>query len=71
MLPQFDRSRLRIQPLAERQHDITIDQQLPLGELPPPLAAKAASDVAELGRRMALARERGAAIRRHAPAQAP
>jgi hypothetical protein len=62
MLPQFDRSRLRIQPLAERQHDITIDQQLPLGELPPPLAAKAASDVAELGRRMALARERGAAI---------
>jgi hypothetical protein len=62
MLPQFDRSRLVIKPLAERQHDITIDQQLALEELPPPLAGQAAADVAELGRRMALAKERGAAI---------
>lgn len=28
--PQFDRSRLRIQPLAERQHDLTLDVLLPL-----------------------------------------
>jgi hypothetical protein len=62
MLPHFDRSRLLIKPLAERQHDITIDQQLALGDLPPPLEAKAAADVAELGRRMAKAKERGAAI---------
>jgi hypothetical protein len=29
--PAFDRSRLRIQPLARRQHDLTIDHILPLG----------------------------------------
>jgi len=62
MLPQFDRSRLIIKPLAERKHDITIDQQLPLDELPPPLDEKAMADLAELGRRMALAKERGAAV---------
>ena len=37
MLPTFDRSRLLIKPLAERKHDLSIDQQLPLDELPPPL----------------------------------
>jgi len=62
MLPQFDRSRLIIKPLAERKHDITIDQQLALDELPPPLDAKAMADIAELGRRMAQAKERGAAV---------
>ncbi len=62
MLPTFDRSRLIIKPLAERKHDISIDQQLPLGELPPPLDAKGMSDIAELGRRMAAARQRGAAV---------
>jgi hypothetical protein len=62
MLPPFDRSRLLIKPLAERKHDITIDQQLALDELPPPLEIKAAADVAELGRRMVKAKERGAAI---------
>ena len=62
MLPQFDRSRLVIKPLAERKHDITIDRQLALDELPPPLEGRAAADVAELGRRMARAKERGAAV---------
>ena len=62
MLPQFDRSRLIVKPLAERKHDITIDRQLALDELPPPLEGRAAADVAELGRRMALAKERGAAV---------
>jgi hypothetical protein len=62
MLPTFDRSRLIIKPLAERKHDITIDQQLALDELPPALDAQAMADIAELGRRMAAARERGAAV---------
>ena len=62
MLPQFDRSRLIIKPLAERKHDITIDQQLALDELPPTLDAQGMADIAELGRRMAAARERGSAV---------
>ncbi|HEY2910812.1 MAG TPA: hypothetical protein VGI99_11225, partial [Gemmataceae bacterium] len=33
--PQFDRSRLRVQPLAERKHDLTIDHVLPLDSAPP------------------------------------
>src|SRR5262245_46707588 len=62
MLPTFDRSRLIIKPLAERKHDISIEQQLPLEELPPPLEPRAMADIAELGRRMAAARKRKAAI---------
>jgi len=62
MLPSFDRSRLIIKPLAERKHDLSIDQQLPLDELPPPLDEKAMADIAQIGRRMAAARDRGAAI---------
>jgi hypothetical protein len=62
MLPSFDRSRLIIKPLSERKHDISIDRQLPLDELPPPLEAKAMADIAELGRRMEVARQRGAAV---------
>jgi hypothetical protein len=61
-LPSFDRSRLLIKPLAERQHDLSIAQQLPLDELPPPLEERAMTDIAEIGRRMAAARDRGAAI---------
>jgi hypothetical protein len=61
-LPSFDRNRLLIQPLAERQHDLSIAQQLPLVELPPPLEERAMADVAEIGRRMAEAKARGAAI---------
>jgi hypothetical protein len=34
--PAFDRSRLRIQPLAQRQHDLDLSVLLPLdAELPP------------------------------------
>jgi len=62
MLPTFDRSQLIIKPLAERQHDLSIQQQLPLEELPPPLDARAMADLEEIGRRMAEARRRGAAI---------
>ena len=58
MLPQFDRSRLLIKPLAERKHDLSISSQLPLEELPPELPEKAMQDIAELGRRLVKARER-------------
>ncbi|MBC7854035.1 MAG: hypothetical protein IAF94_11405 [Pirellulaceae bacterium] len=61
MLPQFDRSRLLIKPLAERKHDLSISSQLPLEELPPKLPEKAMRDIVELGRRLVQARERGAA----------
>src|SRR5215207_3340505 len=33
--PQFDRSRLRIRPLSERRHDLTLEQILPLESEPP------------------------------------
>src|SRR5437016_5599457 len=33
--PQFDRSRLRIQPVAARQHDLTLADLLPLNAGPP------------------------------------
>lgn len=55
--PQFDRSRLRIRPLAERTHDLDLSCLLPLD---------AASDfthpaLPELGRALVAARQRGAA----------
>src|SRR5688572_2104320 len=62
MLPTFDRNQLVIKPLAERKHDLSIAHQLPLDELPPPLEDRAMGTIAELGRRMARAKERGAAI---------
>ena len=61
-LPSFDRGRLLIKPLAERTHDLSIEQQLPLDTWPPPLETRAMHDINEIGRRMAAARERGAAI---------
>ena len=62
MLSTFDRSRLIIKPLAERKHDLTIEQQLPLDQLTPQLDERAMTDIGEIGRRMAAARERGAAV---------
>src|SRR5262245_9070864 len=55
--PLFDRSRLRIQPLAARQHDLTLDVILPLGAAPP--FDHPALPV--LGVRLAAARRTGAA----------
>ncbi|HEY1186717.1 MAG TPA: hypothetical protein VGE74_03620 [Gemmata sp.] len=54
--PQFNRSQLRLQPLANRQHDLTLDVLLPLtpGAFAHPL-------VPVVGRRLAEARDRGAA----------
>src|SRR5881296_2534826 len=62
MLPTFDRSKLLIKPLAERKHDLSIDQQLALDDLPPELDTRPMADIAEIGRRMAAAHDRGAAI---------
>jgi len=62
MLPTFDRSKLIIKPLGERKHDLLIGQQLGLEELPPVLDERAMVDVKEIGRRMAAAKEQGAAI---------
>src|SRR5579859_2413475 len=56
--PLFDRSRLRIQPLAERQHDLDLTALLPL-EAPLPSFEHPA--IAVLGRQLAEARQRGSA----------
>jgi hypothetical protein len=36
--PAFDRSRLEIKPLAERQHDLDLSHLLPLSAPPPDFA---------------------------------
>src|SRR5438309_1009213 len=55
--PAFDRSRLRIQPLGWRQHDLDLSVLLPLDG---PLPEFAHPALAVLGRRMVEARQRGA-----------
>jgi hypothetical protein len=62
VLPTFDRNRLIIKPLAERRHDLSVEQQLGLEELPAGLDERAMADIGEIGRRMAAARSRGAAV---------
>jgi hypothetical protein len=52
----FDRSRLRLQPLANRQHDIDLSNQLSLHTTLPDFANPA---LAVLGERLALARKTG------------
>ncbi len=54
--PAFDRSRLRIQPLARRQHDLDLSAVLLLDAPLPPFAHPA---LPVLGRRLVEARERG------------
>lgn len=61
MLPQFDRDRLLIKPLAERQHDLAHSSLLALDDLPPELSQAGMRDLAILGERLVRARERGAA----------
>jgi hypothetical protein len=56
--PQFDRSRLRIKPLAERRHDLTLAHQLELDAAAPAFDHPA---INILGERMATARKAGAA----------
>ncbi|MCI0462733.1 MAG: hypothetical protein L0Z62_37770 [Gemmataceae bacterium] len=56
--PLFDRSRLHIQPLAHREHDLDLSAVLPLDAPLPPLAHEA---LPLLGRRLVEARRTGAA----------
>jgi hypothetical protein len=56
--PAFDRSRLRIRPLAERNHDLTLDHILPI-DAPLPPFDHPAIDV--LGERLAVAKRNGTA----------
>jgi hypothetical protein len=56
--PQFDRSRLRVQPLARRQHDLDLSVILPLNATLPEFQHPA---LPVLGRRLAEARQRGSA----------
>jgi len=60
--PQFDRSRLKIRPLDEREHDLSIDTLLPLEELPPSLEEPNESNLRTIAGRIATAREKGAAV---------
>ena len=55
--PQFDRSKLRLQPLARRQHDLSLDVIQPLDA---PVTFEHPS-VPTIGRRLAEAKDRGAA----------
>jgi hypothetical protein len=55
--PQFDRSKLRLQPLANRQHDLTLDI---VRALDTPVAFSHAS-IPLIGQRLRAAKERGAA----------
>jgi hypothetical protein len=56
--PEFDRSRLRIQPLAQRQHDLDRSAILPMDALPPAFSHPAIPD---LGLRLAKAKKAEAA----------
>lgn len=61
MYPRFDRSRLKIKPLAERDHDIEQSSLLPLDAVPEPLDDDDMKTVATLGKRLVAARTAGAA----------
>ena len=61
--PAFDRSRLRLRPLAERTHDLDLSIMLPAdGSGAPELAGSAADDVRQIARRILEARRRGAPV---------
>ena len=58
----FDRSRLRLKPLAEREHDVTHADLLALDTVPDLLDVRAMSDLDTLGRRLLQARDRGSPV---------
>ncbi len=60
--PQFDRSRLLIKPLDQRQHDLEHASLLELDAAPGQLPAATLGDLATLGQRLVAARRRGAAV---------
>ncbi|MBS2085489.1 hypothetical protein, partial [Klebsiella pneumoniae] len=56
--PQFDRSKLRLRPLAERQHDLSLDDILLPLDAPPDFDHPS---VAAIGQRLAAAKAAGRA----------
>lgn len=62
MFPRFDVSRIRLQPLGERDHDLSHSTLLTLDELPALDSEPAHQSLQVLGQRMQQARERGAAV---------
>lgn len=61
-MPRFDPNRLIIKPLAERQHDLSVDDLLPLDHEPSPLADETMQRLRQVAQRMVAARQRGAAV---------
>ncbi len=59
MYPIFDRSRLKLNPLAERVHDMSLNEILPL-DAPPPAFNN--PDLPKIAARIAQARQRGAPV---------
>ncbi len=57
--PAFDRSRLRLRPLAERDHDVHLPDLARLSDPFPPYDGE---DIADIGRRVVAARRRGASV---------
>ncbi len=62
MYPQFDRSRLVLQPLSDRVHDLSHSTLLELDDTPDALDEVSMQRIAALGHRMVAAREKGAAV---------
>jgi hypothetical protein len=62
MFPQFDRDRLKIKPLQERQHDLFHNRLLELDEEAERLGAEEMRDVATLGTRLVAAKSRQASV---------
>ena len=62
MYPQFDRDRLEIRPLSERQHDVHHDRLLALDEVPPRPSDEMAQRIDAVARAMVQARRDGSAI---------
>lgn len=58
----FDRTRLLIKPLAERQHDLSHASLLALDARPAPLDATTMANLARLGQRLVEAKRRGASV---------
>ena len=57
--PQFNRLRLQLKPLAERQHDLTLDQ---FAQLDAPVPAYDRPDIPTLAKRMVAAARAGRAV---------
>jgi hypothetical protein len=60
MFPQFDRDRLKIKPLHERQHDLFHNRLLDLDDEPEKLGVDETRDLNTLGERLVAARNRRA-----------